>query len=154
MLTGRSYGAYVCVYFPVSGVSGRESLGWLRSSDLMTLPVPTTPGLEAWTGDWVEAEDKIRLSVQGKNLAVHGEAIWYAGVKGVDDPLTAEVDGVGRPSGASVTFVDDGCRVQLRLIGPYLAATDNRQCGGVGVGFHGFYSHKITAAMSPRPPRR
>jgi hypothetical protein len=105
-------------------------------------------------GDWVRDENQIHLSVQGADLAVHGEAIWYPGRRGVDSPHTGEVDGVSRPTGPSVAFVDDDCRVRLRLIGPYLVAGDNDKCGGQGVGFGGAFRRKITVARSPRPPPR
>jgi hypothetical protein len=152
VLTERSHESYVCAYF--LGPDGRQATGWIRSSDLTPLPIHSAPQLRAWTGGWVRDENHIHLSVQGRDLAVHGEAIWYAGVKGVDDPFTGEVDGVSRPTGASVAFKDDDCRVKLRLIGPYLVADDNRQCGGQGVGFGGAFRRKITDAKSPRPPPR
>ena len=51
------------------------------------------------------------------------------------------MSGVAQPVGDAVEFAaadPSGCRVDLRLIGPYLAAKDNGQCGG-GARFAGVF---------------
>ena len=51
------------------------------------------------------------------------------------------MNGIAQPVGDTVEFAaadPNGCRVDLRLIGPFLAAKDNGQCGG-GARFAGVF---------------
>jgi hypothetical protein len=139
-LTGHSYNGYVCAFFP-NRVGG--SAGWLRPGDLTRLPDQRTPPLQSWVGEWRDGDNEIRLSRKGNRLAADGLAFWPARYPDPKDspggPHDGEMGGTARPSGNSVVFEEDGCRVALRLIGPFLAATDNASCGGLNVRFDGIY---------------
>ena len=143
VLIGTSNGTLVEAGF-TSG-SGRVTIGWLPARSVQRIPTPAaTPA--GWQGSWSsdDAEIDIAPGPRGR-LTVSGEATW-----GSHDPERVRRLGVNygnfsgeaAPTGASMTIVDkddSGCRVSLRLIGPYLLANDAMQCGGVNVTFSGIY---------------
>ena len=144
VLIGHARGDYVCAFYP-----NRQggTAGWIPAHDLARLPDPPSPRLEAWVGTWRDGDDTIRLAVKGDALTAEGEAFW----PGLDSdpkmmpggPNIGDMGGTAHPRGASVVFEDqDGCRVALRLIGAFLVATDNHQCGGLNVRFDGVYRRK------------
>jgi hypothetical protein len=143
VLTGHSYGGYICAFFP-NHLGG--SAGWIPTGDLTRLPSQPSPPLQAWAGEWRQGDDRIHLSVKGAALVATGEAYWPS--KDPDPKLVpggphdGEMGGTARPSGASVIFADDDCHVELHLVGPYLVAADNNQCGGMNVRFDGVYRRK------------
>ena len=123
--------------------SGRPTEGWLSRTLLQ--PIPTPPASPAaWRGDWNydEADIEITAGTRPGRIRAKGTALW-----GTHDPERARRGGIhdGAFAGeATVTgdraiFSDERCRVSVRLIGPYLVADDNLQCGGVNVSFSGVY---------------
>jgi len=134
---------YVCAFYP-NRVGG--SAGWIRAGDLTRLADQHAHGLTAWVGEWRDGDNSIRLSLKAGQLVAAGQAYWPGASPELKlfpgGPNIGEMAGAARPDGAKAVFDEDGCRVELRLIGPYLAATDNDQCGGMNVSFSGVYRRK------------
>lgn len=143
VLIGTSNGTLVEAGF-TSG-TGRVTIGWLPARSVQRIPTPAaTPA--GWQGSWSSDDAEIDIAPGSRGrLTVSGEATW-----GSHDPERVRRLGVNygnfsgeaAPTGASMTIVDkddSGCRVSLRLIGPYLLANDAMQCGGVNVTFSGIY---------------
>jgi hypothetical protein len=56
-----------------------------------------------------------------------------------------DFQGDATPKGDTLSFADgydDGCRVRMQRIGPWLLIEDNGGCGGAGVTFTGLYRRK------------
>ncbi|HWE45062.1 MAG TPA: hypothetical protein VG407_03455 [Caulobacteraceae bacterium] len=148
VMTGVANGPYVCAFSPAKG----GIAGWVKPSDITEASVPSTPPLEAWAGAWRLGDTVITLAVRDNNLVADGTApIAGAPIAAVKPAVPADANaaapaaptappagkmsGVAQPVGDTVEFAaadPNGCRVDLRLIGPFLAAKDNGQCGGQG----------------------
>ena len=72
VVTGRDLGAYRCAFFP-NRVGG--SAGWVDRSKLQPLPV-AVPSLQDWAGNWKDGDNGLRITVQGGQLHVEGDAYW------------------------------------------------------------------------------
>jgi hypothetical protein len=121
---------------------GRSYIGWLENEGL--LAVPASPAV--WTGSWQATEHTIAITTTRKSgqFRASGDATWGAG-----DPDRVARGGVnmGQFAGNFVPAKDratveesgdsNGCRVKLRLLGPYLVTSDNLNCGGHNVSFSG-----------------
>ena len=138
VITGESEGGYVCAYFPNS--SGGNA-GWISASKLTRLPIRSPLTISAWVGEWWHGDNWIRISVTGDELTAEGAAIWGSYETVVH---SGEMGGTARPNGSAATFEDDGCRVEVRLVGPYLIAVESEDsvCGGANVSFNGIYRRK------------
>ncbi|ATY33189.1 hypothetical protein [Sphingomonas psychrotolerans] len=139
--------------------TGRTRGGWLDSAGLVRIAAGKN-----WQGVWKAWESEIEVApgrIRG-TLHIEGSATW-----GAHDPQRVAIGGVhvgefavdAQGSGDRIAFsVDEGaesgtmargfddapeetyrCRVQLRLLGPYLLARDNGVCGGANVSFTGTY---------------
>ena len=53
-----------------------------------------------------------------------------------------EVHAEAAPAGNVLALRDDPCALTLRLVGHYLVAADNGECGGANVRFDGVYRRK------------
>jgi hypothetical protein len=53
-----------------------------------------------------------------------------------------DVSGSATVKGAAAVFADEVCVLNLKLIGTWLAAADNGDCGGLNVSFTGVYRRK------------
>jgi hypothetical protein len=69
-------------------------------------------------------------------LKVKGYAIWEGSR---DNVHVGGVEAVAQPVGNELVLVEDVCRVTLKLVGDYLVADDNSECGGVNVRFNGVF---------------
>lgn len=139
--------------------NGRTRSGWLESTGLVRIA-----GAKSLQGVWKAWESQIELApgrIRG-TLHVEGSATWgahdaervarggvHVGEFAVDvrangDRIAFSVD-EGAEAGAMARPFGDApeetyrCRVQLRLLGPYLLAHDNNACGGANVTFTGIY---------------
>ena len=57
-------------------------------------------------------------------------------------PITATSRAISKQTGDTLSFADgydDGCKVRMQRIGPWLLIEDNGSCGGAGVTFTGLY---------------
>ena len=144
VITSRTFGEWVCAWYQPA--RGHETVGWLAADSLAPVEAPAAPALSAWLGTWNYYDDEVRLG-RGKaagTLSVSGEATWVGANPG--NVHVGELSGEAAPTG-SVLNLSDGedtydCRATLRLVGPYLVVSDNKQCGGVNVTFDGVYRKK------------
>jgi hypothetical protein len=156
VLVSETAGDYVCAAF--GAPDGMETSGWLPAAALEEVKEPAKAPRD-WLGQWQAGEwRRIKITAAGKdNIELEGEAYWGAG-----DPVrrangavhTGEIGATIRPNGGQAAFSlavtgevhdhdaaarDIYCRVRLWRLGPYLAVTDNVQCGGANVSFTGIY---------------
>lgn len=122
--------------------TGKASSGFLWSARLRALPSPAPN----WAGTWRfgDATIVIRPGKARGMLQVRGETTW-----GGHDPERVRNGGVHlgdflgevRPRRDRLAYADAraGCRVRMRLLGPYLLVGDNGGCGGANVTFSGTY---------------
>lgn len=139
VVTGRDLGRYRCAYFP-NRVGG--SAGWVERSTLQPLPV-ATPSLQDWVGHWKDGDNGLRISVQGGQLQVEGDAYWPSANPTLEQrpygPNLGQVEARAIPRGADVEFAEDTCRVRVHSLGDVLIVSDNSECGGMNVRFNGVY---------------
>ena len=134
----RVEGDWTCGY--LSNRTGAGP-GWVKSKDIRLLPLDPNPTPDAWTGTWANGDNRIQiqLSKTPGRLNLEGSAVWH-GIKGVVH--TGEFAGEASPDGNHLLFVEagaDSCTVDLTLIGKYIVADDNDQCGGANVRFWGIW---------------
>jgi hypothetical protein len=143
VLTGAAQGGFVCALYP--GKNG-GSAGYVRRDEISVQPKDATPALSAWAGTWKDGDDSITLRVNSGKLVAKGEAYWPSADPSLKErpggPNLGEMSGTAAPDGRTVVYAGkdaDDCRVTLTLVGPYLVATDNDNCGGMNVTFTGVY---------------
>lgn len=66
-----------------------------------------------------------------------GNAIW----QGPGDPHFGSFT-LEAPLGSDVVGLSDECEVQIRKVGNFLFALDNKRCGGMNVSFDGLYRYR------------
>jgi len=136
--TTRSYKQWTCVAWPKGGYTE-----WMNTADLAPIPVAMHPDLASWLGTWVDGKGRgansIRL-VPGKKpgtLTVDGAACW-----GINCSSNGSISATALPDGNTVAFHEGdatACHLSLVLLGNYLVATDDNQCGGMNVSFSDVY---------------
>src|SRR3712207_1155562 len=139
LVVSRAFGEYVCAWFQPA--RGYETVGWLRADQLELSERDANPPAARWLGEWVLHENGLTISRDAKAgaLRVEGSATWH----GVGDNVhVGEVNASAAPSGDTLTLEDDICKLTLRLVGDFLVADDNGECGGVNVTFDGVYRKK------------
>ena len=139
VVTGRDLGAYRCAFFP-NRVGG--SAGWVDRSKLQPLPV-AVPSLQDWAGNWKDGDNGLRITVQGGQLHVEGDAYWPSANPTPEQrpygPNMGQVEARAAPRGADVEFAEDTCKVRVHSLGEVLIVADNSECGGMNVRFNGVY---------------
>ncbi len=142
VITSRTFGEWVCAWYQPA--RGYETVGWLAADRLAPVEIPRTPPLASWLGTWNFHKDEVRLGrgAGAGTLSVGGEATWV-GVNPANAHV-GELSGTGTPVDNILRLGEDpeDCRATLRLVGPYLVVSDNKQCGGVNVTFDGVYRKK------------
>jgi hypothetical protein len=143
VLTGRTKGDYVCAYFPNKGGG---SAGWIDRKQLKSQAVETKPALAAWLGWWSENGNPVaHITRHGSGLHLESEAFWPGRIPQKDWPPgwphTGGTDGDFAPNGNRAHFTDSEgiCEVDFTLVGKYLMAADNGDCGGMNVRLDGVY---------------
>ena len=134
LLVGARHGELIDAVF--APTTGRATEGWMPASAIEPIPAPPAKP-SSWLGSWGydDAEIDIRAGSQPGRLKASGNATYGHGQAIHDGGFDAEAV----IEGDRITFDDDICRVSMRIIGPYLVAADNMQCGGVNVTFSGVY---------------
>lgn len=146
LVAWEASGALTRVTYLAPG-STRPSEGWVETAALRRV-APAPPKASDWIGGWSGWESEIDITRGAKPGTFHlgGNATW-----GAHDPERVKRGGVNsgmfsadlpEPKGGSLAFADSeepACRITLRLLGPYLLARDNGQCGGMTVTFSGIY---------------
>jgi len=141
VLTSRTFGDWVCAWYQPA--RGSETVGWLPAERLGVSEPAARPALALWLGAWGFHDNSLRLSRGGKagELRVAGDATWVGVNPG--NAHVGEVSGEAVPAGNALNVgAEDDCRLTLRLVGSYLVAADNKQCGGVNVTFDGVYRRR------------
>jgi hypothetical protein len=134
LLVGARHGDLIDAVF--TSPEGRSTEGWLPVGAIEPIPTPAVK-LSSWLGSWGDGDAEIDISAgsQPGRLKASGTATYGHGNAIHDGGFEAEAV----MEGDRVTFNDDDCRVSVRIIGPYLVAADNLDCGGVNVTFSGTY---------------
>jgi len=139
LVVSRAFGEYLCAWFQPA--RGYETVGWLRADQLELTETDANPPAARWLGEWSLHEDSLTIKRGAKagELRVEGSAIWH----GLGDNVhVGEINDEAAPEGNTLTLEDDICKLTLRLVGDFLIADDNGECGGVNVTFDGVYRKK------------
>lgn len=136
VLVSRTYGRWVCGWYQPR--KGGETVGWLLADKLLMSEPPASPPLANWVGSWKYAGKSLDIRRGGKPglLKVKGHAVWEGAGTNVH---AGGVEAVARPEGNELVLVEEECRVSLKLVGDYLVAKDNSECGGVNVRLNGVF---------------
>ena len=142
VITSRTFGDWVCAWYQPA--RGTETVGWLAADRLAPVPTVEHAPLASWLGTWTFYDDSLRVS-RGRRvdvLSVSGDATWQGVNPG--NVHVGELSGQGTPVDNVLQLGEDpeDCQATLRLVGPYLVVSDNKQCGGVNVTFDGVYRRK------------
>jgi hypothetical protein len=137
VLISKKYGTWICSWYQPR--KGSETVGWLPAESLdISLNEDARPDFKSWIGLWKYYEQSLNIGRDGKAgfLRIKGDALW----RGLGDNVhVGAAQGSARPQGNELIVVEEDCRVSLRLVGDYLIASDNAQCGGANVRFNGVY---------------
>jgi len=139
VIVSRSFGDWLCAWYQPP--KGDETVGWIPAHQLSVTEAEKNPPPARWLGSWEFYQNSldIRRGAEAGTLAVEGEALW----RGLGDNVhTGGVKGKARPAGNVLTVEEEVCRVTLRMVGDYLVASDNSDCGGMNVRFNGVYHRK------------
>jgi len=165
----RTEGNFVCAGFAPPKQANAVTSGWLPAAAL-DLPQAASGAVSEWLGRWHSGAWKqidITAAPNG-GITLEGSASY-----GADDPArrergavnTGEIAATVTPQGGRADFSldvsgevraydatgdDVFCKLRLRQLGPYLAVTDNAQCGGHNVTFTGIYRR---AGKAEKPKR-
>ncbi len=154
----RIAGKFACAAFAAPKGQNTVTSGWLPVAAL-DRPQAVASTARDWLGQWRADEwHQIKITAaRNGGIELDGDAAW-----GAEDPGRRERGGVNigklaatvTPQNGAVAFSlgtngavrahdagpgDVTCRVRLWQLGPYLAASDNIQCGGHNVTFTGIY---------------
>jgi hypothetical protein len=141
VIVSRTYGDFACAWFQPA--RGHETVGWIELARTPPASIDLNPPLPNWLGTWEFYSDSLKITrgTKAGQLRVEGEAFWHGVNPG--NVHTGEVDAEGKPAGNTLALdQDDICKITLRLVGKYLIADDNDQCGGANVTFDGVYRRK------------
>lgn len=141
VLVSRIYNSdWGCAWY--SPKKGSPTIGWIAIGRLDLLPPSVNLMAQDWVGKWKYYDNSIIISKgQGGELVVKGAAFWH----GLGDNVhIGELDHKAKPTGSILKLGENetseyDCKATLRLVGKYLVASDNMNCGGVNVTFSGVY---------------
>jgi hypothetical protein len=140
VVTGRSNGSYVCVYYPSRGGG---TAGWMDAARVRPVATNPNPPLSEWIGRWSdEGNPRVRFFRRGADLVIEGQAYWPSPNPSPRDfpggPNEGSIDEPVRVSGNSARAGQ--CNISFTLLGDLLVAQDpERSCGGLNVSFTGIY---------------
>jgi hypothetical protein len=133
VLINAALPGYSCAYVPSQDGDG----GWVSNSDItVEQPQPTVkPPITAWVGKWKYGDDtEIEIAIKGGKLAISGNDTSADGNEG-------DFETKASPKDNKIHVTDNApCEVWMTLVGNYLVARDNQQCGGMNVSFTGVYT--------------
>lgn len=130
-------GRWICV-----GVHGKRKLdiwvGWVPKE--RWLRTESEQAWNHWFGVWQNDYAKIKIqSTKEQQMLVTGNAIWvgqysphYGNFELISTPTNGVISTPQPPSGSD-------CQIALRLVGSFIFAADNHQCGGANITFDGMY---------------
>ena len=143
LLVSRTFGDWVCAWYQPA--KGHETVGWVAAKQLSVTEPEKNPPLASWLGEWEFYSDSLNIKRGAKagRLRVEGEAFWHGA--NPENIHTGGVSAEAAPAGNTL-MIDEGddiCKMTLRLVGDYLIADDNGECGGANVTFDGVYRRKL-----------
>ncbi|MDQ3798987.1 MAG: hypothetical protein M3384_06020 [Acidobacteriota bacterium] len=144
VIVSRTFGRWACGWYQPK--KGSETVGWIAVDKLEFKETNRNPSPDEWLGVWRYAGNHIEIGKSKSSglLKITGNAFW----KGLGDNIhTGELDDDSAPAGNVLKIGENetgeyDCKATLRLVGKYLIASDNLQCGGVNVTFSGVYLKK------------
>lgn len=140
LLTGVDKDGFTCGYFPNHA---RGVWGWVKSDRLKVLPAFPTPKIADWVGVWVDDNDTIRLTQNGRQLVAEGTAFAGTAPPPPGAAPGAVMGGVEAPSVNFVMFEQHkgrhDCIVSVTLMGDALEVDDDGDCGSSKASFDGEY---------------
>lgn len=141
VIISRTYEKFACTWFHAEK---GETVGWIPLDKLEFSPIVQNTDNFAGKWNFYDNEIVIAKTKEPKIFQVTGNAFW----KGLGDNIhIGELDGQAIWNEASLNYGADetdeyACKVTMRLIGKYLIASDNLNCGGANVSFSGVYIKK------------
>ncbi|MCB2047307.1 MAG: hypothetical protein KDE32_03670 [Novosphingobium sp.] len=141
VIINRVRNGYACAFYPSKGGG---TAGWLATRQINLTPVDTRPSPDRWLGTWSsEGNPRVTITQNLGTLYAKGEAYW-PGPQGTHDYPSihvGEIDGPVEISGHTGVYGEDDnlCEVRFTLLGDYLLASDNSNCGGANVSFSAVY---------------
>ncbi len=158
VIVSGTHAKFSCVTY--LGRRGSAQSGWIPSATLRMQASRTSWAPADWSGTWTAPEQLITIK-PGRDgaLDVDGSATFGALDRERVRRGAVNVGGISgsaKPEGAILAFTMAGdgktlpydagqesdCRIRLRLVGPYLLAEDNNDCGGFNVSFSRLYRRK------------
>jgi hypothetical protein len=138
---------YACAFYPSKGGG---TAGWLPSLQLSLRPADTRADPARWLGKWSsEGNPQLTFSNRFSKLTVTGKAYWPgpAGTHNWPSIHEGEIDGPVEITGRVGHYGEDEnlCQVRFTLLGDYLLAHDNGNCGGANVSFSAVYTRPAAA---------
>lgn len=154
VITSRNFGKYTCSWFQPN--KGPETVGWILSEKLEFVEANSNPKLNDWLGTWKFYDNTIDIVISKErgNVSIAGDATW----KGLGDNVhIGELDSISEPVGNVLKIGEKetdefACKVMMRLVGKFLIASDNLNCGGANVTFSGVY--QLTLGLPPFIPKQ
>ena len=125
---------WVCALY---GKNARSvTYGWLKGENLKKVESKKLTNLKDLAGTWEAVHP---TSFSSGSVTVSGKAgeLWKGETIYKDND--GEFAGTGKLADGEVTVEEAECSVTFRLLGPYLTASDNKNCGGLNVTFDGAY---------------
>jgi hypothetical protein len=141
VIVSRAFGNWACSWYQPK--KGGGTVGWIAVDKLEFLETKTDVSKNDWLGDWTYYDNTISIGT-GKAegfLSIRGNAVWH---DPGDNTHEGHLDYEVKPDGNILKIDDDvyGCKVTMRLVGRFIIASDNLQCGGFNVSFSGVYRRK------------
>lgn len=144
VIVSRTFGNFACVWFQPK--KGSETVGWIEVDKFELIETNQNPDLKNWLGEWRYYDNSIVISKSKTPdlLDIKGNAFW----KGLGDNIhIGELDDTSKPSENKLKLGENdtseyACKVSMQLVGKYLIASDNLNCGGANVTFSGVYRKK------------
>ncbi|MGO9701506.1 MAG: hypothetical protein ACLPX7_19830 [Xanthobacteraceae bacterium] len=148
VLTGKTLGAFTCISYQVK--KNIWATGWLPRAALTPVAPMASPKISDWLGTWhhpgggveITPGDGGKLHIEGVMLIPVGQATNNGVVEAQATPQNDTIAFVNDGSVALDNMEEQGCRVRMQRIGPWLLVEDNNGCGGAGVTFSGLYRRK------------
>jgi hypothetical protein len=144
VLTGRTLGAFTCISYQVKKNIWAE--GWLPSTALTPVAPMASPKISDWLGTWHHPGGSVEITHDdGGKLHIGGVMLIPAGKETrngvIEAQATPQNDTIAFVNNGSVPFEnmdEQGCRVRMQRIGPWLLVEDTGGCGGYGMTSVGF----------------
>ncbi len=144
IIVSRTLGGYACAWFQPK--KGEETVGWIKIDNLKWIETNENPDAKEWLGDWRFYDNSVLISKSKTPdlFDIKGNAFW----QGFGDNIhIGELDHSAKPAGNKLNLGENDtgeydCKVSMQLVGKYLIASDNLNCGGANVTFSGVYRKK------------